>query len=47
VYYDPRDQRLHKINNTYFMVIIFLVLGFMAFLFIEVIAIPIMKIKMP
>lgn len=47
VYHNPKEQRWHKINNYYFMGVIFLVLAFLAFIFIEVIAIPIMKIQMP
>ena len=47
VYHNPRNQLLHKLNNYYIMFIIALVIAFVAFIYIEVIAIPMSKISMP
>ena len=47
VYHNPKAQRLHKINNYYLTGIIVFVIAFLAFIFIEVVAIPIFKIPMP
>ena len=47
VYRDPQKQRLHKFNNAYMMVLIIGVIGFVAFMFNEMIAIPIFKVAMP
>lgn len=47
VYHDPKAQRLHRLNNFYLTGLIILVLGFLAFIFIEVVAVPIFKIQMP
>jgi hypothetical protein len=47
VYHHPRNQLLHKLNNYYIMFIIALVIAFVAFIYIEVIAIPMSNVTMP
>ncbi len=47
VYHDPKKQRLHKVNNTYMMGLIIAVICFVAFMYIEMIAIPIFREAMP
>ena len=47
VYREEKQQRLHKINNTYMMGMIIVVICFVAFLFIEMIVIPIFRVSMP
>ena len=43
VFLDPAEGRKDKINNFYIGTVIVAVLAFIAFIFIEVIAIPILK----
>lgn len=40
VYYDARDQRKHKFNNYYIIAIFVTVMGFLTYIFIEMIAKP-------
>jgi hypothetical protein len=47
VYHNPKEQYLHKLHNYYVMIAIALVIAFVAFMFIEVIAIPLSKVTMP
>jgi hypothetical protein len=43
VFLDPAERRRHKINNFYMGALIIAVLAFMAFIFVEVIAVPILS----
>ena len=43
VFLDPAEGRKHKINNFYMGTLIVAVLAFIAFIFVEVIAIPILR----
>lgn len=47
VYHNPREQYKHKLNNYYIMIAIVVFMAFVAYMFIEVIAIPMSKVTMP
>jgi len=42
VYYEDKDQRRHKINTIYVGAMIVMVLGFLTYVFIELIAEPLL-----
>jgi predicted nucleic acid-binding Zn ribbon protein len=44
VYYYEKDQRRHKINNYYMITVIALVLMFITYIFVEMIAEPLMSL---
>jgi uncharacterized paraquat-inducible protein A len=43
VFRDPDEQRKHRFNNYYMGTLIVAVLAFITFIFMEVVAIPILK----
>lgn len=40
VFYDPKDQRANRVSTWYFYTVVVLVMGFLAYLFIELIMVP-------
>jgi hypothetical protein len=40
VFYDPKDQRANHVSTWYFYTVVVLVMGFLAYLFIELIMVP-------
>jgi len=43
VFLDPVEGRKHRLNNYYMGTLIVAVLAFVAFIFVEVVAVPILK----
>ncbi|MDM8525001.1 hypothetical protein QUF80_16645 [Desulfococcaceae bacterium HSG8] len=44
IFYDQKARRAHKINNYYMYTVIILVMFFLAYVFVELIAIPAMNL---
>ena len=42
MFYDPRDKRKHKINKAYTVILIAAAMGFVAYIFIEMIVDPLL-----
>ena len=40
VFYDPKDQRASRLNTYYFYAMVVLVVGFLTYLFVELILVP-------
>jgi hypothetical protein len=43
VFLDPREGRRHRLNNYYMGTLIVAVIAFITFIFVEIVAIPILK----
>jgi hypothetical protein len=43
VFYDPKDQRASRLNTYYFYTMVILVVGFLTYLFVELILVPFLQ----
>ncbi|MFY9943864.1 MAG: hypothetical protein WAK57_16935 [Desulfobacterales bacterium] len=44
VFYDPKEQRANRLSNWYFFVTVILVVGFLSYIFIELIMVPFLTV---
>lgn len=42
VYYNPKDQNKHKLNNYYISILILAAIAFLGYIFMEMIAVPLL-----
>ncbi len=46
VFYYAKDQRKDRLNNFYLLAVMALVFGFLSYLFVEMIAVPLLSISL-